>query len=187
MAKDTHATSDLPTVAEVEASTEILSIRTNTINVVRVKVGFAVKIAHSIPPLEAENIKFIAVNSKVHVPKVHANFVVSETDQRYTIIDFGPRSDLHRLLPSLTATETKTVGARIKEALDGRRGIPLPGSLGNLNGTSYFEGVLGTRDDNPIISGPFENQEQMDHGIRNTGETGPTSSTTLRSFIARNG
>lgn len=85
MTNEMHSTIDLPTVAEIEASTDVLSIRTNAIKVVRVKERFAVKIGYTIPPLEAENMKFVAANSKVFVPKVYANFVDPETQKRYTL------------------------------------------------------------------------------------------------------
>lgn len=75
MANDTSEKVDLPTVAEIEASTNVLSVRTNAIKVVRVKEKFAVKVGFAIPPLEAENMKFVAANSKVAVPKVHDRFV----------------------------------------------------------------------------------------------------------------
>jgi hypothetical protein len=71
MDNELHSIIELPTIADIEASTDVLSIRTNAIKVVRVKERFAVKIGYSIPPLEAENMKFVAANSKVPVPKVH--------------------------------------------------------------------------------------------------------------------
>jgi hypothetical protein len=39
-----HSIIELPTIADIEASTDVLSIRTNAIKVVRVKERFAVKI-----------------------------------------------------------------------------------------------------------------------------------------------
>ncbi|KAJ5293762.1 hypothetical protein N7508_008583 [Penicillium antarcticum] len=122
---------DLPTIAEIEASTNILSIGTNTIKVVRVKDRFAVKVARGIPPLEAENIKFVAANSNVSVPNAYANFVVPETKKRYII-----------LLPFLTPTEKNKVSERIKEQIDEFRSIPPPDYLGYLDGTPYAEAVL---------------------------------------------
>lgn len=41
---------DLSTVAEIEASTDVLSVRTNAIKVVRVWERFAVKVGFFIPP-----------------------------------------------------------------------------------------------------------------------------------------
>lgn len=167
MTNEIDSTIDLPTVAEIEASTDILSIRTNTIKVVRVKERFAVKIAHGIPPQEAENMKFVAANSKVSVPKVYANFVDLETTKRYIIMDFVPGSDLQKLLPSLTPAEKKKVSERIKEQIDELRSIPPPDYLGNLNAMPYTEGVLSSPDGtyNPVICGPFQDQEQMNRGI----------------------
>ncbi|KAJ6123576.1 hypothetical protein N7471_010893 [Penicillium samsonianum] len=107
-----HSTIDLPTVTEIEASTDVLSIRTNAIKVVRVKERFAVKIGYAIPPLEAKNMSIVAANSRISVRKVYANFVDPETQKRYIVMDF----------------------------------IPGP-------------------DNNPIISGPTKDQEQMNRGI----------------------
>ncbi|KAJ5339075.1 hypothetical protein N7452_005803 [Penicillium brevicompactum] len=129
-----HSTTELPTIAEIE------SIRTNAIKVVRVKERFAVKIGYSIPPLEAENMRFIAANSKVLVPKVHANFVDPETQKRYIVMDFVPGTDLQKLLPSLTPAEKKTVSKRIKDSICELREIATPDYLGNLNETPYIDG-----------------------------------------------
>jgi hypothetical protein len=62
-----------------------------------VKERFAVKIGYPIPPLEAENMKFVAANSNVSVPKVHANFVDPETQKRYIVMDFVPGTDLQKI------------------------------------------------------------------------------------------
>ncbi|KAJ5530181.1 Aminoglycoside phosphotransferase [Penicillium freii] len=160
-----HSAIDLPTIAEIEASTDILSIRTNAIKVVRVKEHFAVKIGYAIPPLEAENMKYVAANSEIPVPKVYANVVDPETQKRYIVMDFIPGVDLQKLLPSLTPAEKTKVSKRIKEAVDELRTISPPGYFGNLTGTPYIDGVLSTPDKNPIISGPFNDQEQMNQGI----------------------
>lgn len=79
MAIVAHERTDLPTVTEMETSLNVLNVRTNAIKVVRVRQRFAVKISYSIPPLEAENMIFVAHNSNVPVLKVHNNFVDPET------------------------------------------------------------------------------------------------------------
>ncbi|CAG7965469.1 unnamed protein product [Penicillium nalgiovense] len=165
MDNELHSIIELPTIADIEASTDVLSIRTNAIKVVRVKERFAVKIGYSIPPLEAENMKFVAANSKVPVPKVHANFIDPETQKRYVVMDFVPGTDLQKLLPSLTPTEKTTISQRIRQAVNELRTIPSPGYFGNLNCTPYTDGVLSTPDNNPVISGPFKDQKQMNQGI----------------------
>lgn len=75
MASNAPEEIDLPTVAEIEASLDVLSVRTNAIKVVRVRKRFVVKIGFSIPSLEAENMAFVVCHSKVLVPKVHSHFV----------------------------------------------------------------------------------------------------------------
>jgi hypothetical protein len=111
--------------------------------------------------------KFVAANSKVSVPKAYANFVDLETTKRYIIMDFVPGSDLQKLLPSLTPAEKKKVSERIKEQIDELRSIPPPDYLGNLNAMPHTEGVLSSPDGiyNPVICGPFQDQEQMNRGI----------------------
>lgn len=165
MATDALEKIELPTVSEIEASPDVLSVRTNAIKVVRVRKRFAVKFGYSIPSLEAENMKFVACHSKVPVPKVHSHFVDPETQKRYIIMDYVPGADLEKMLPSLTPTEKKTISKEIKDAVDELRRIPAPGYFGNLARTPYTDGVLSSPDDNPMISGPFNSQDEMNQGI----------------------
>ncbi|KAE8148648.1 kinase-like domain-containing protein [Aspergillus avenaceus] len=155
----------LPSIAEIEASTEILSDPSRSVKIVRVRERFAVKVGISIPPLEAENMKFIAANSKVPVPKVYDHFVDPETQKRYIIMDYIPGTDSQKLVRSLSEDRKKTVSKRIREALDELRRIPSQGYLGNLNRTPYYEGILSTLDHDPSISGLFDNEEQLNQGL----------------------
>ncbi|KAL4783459.1 kinase-like protein [Aspergillus varians] len=155
----------LPSIAEIEASTDILSDPSRSVKVVRVRERFAVKVGTSIAPLEAENMKFVAANSKVPVPKVHDHFVDPETQKRYIIMDHVPGTDLQKLGPSLPEDQKKTVSKRIRKALDELRRIPSQGYFGNLNHTPYYEGILSTLDHDPSISGPFDNEDQLNQGL----------------------
>ncbi|PYH99866.1 kinase-like protein [Aspergillus ellipticus CBS 707.79] len=155
----------LPSIAEIEASTVLLSDPCRSVKAVRVRERFVVKVGASIAPLEAENMKFVASNSKVRVPKVHDEFVDPETRKRYIIMDYVPGTDLEKLAPFLSEDQKKTVSKRVREALDELRRIPSPGYFGNLNHTPYYEGILSTLDRDPSISGPFENEEQFNQGI----------------------
>ncbi|KAK6827079.1 hypothetical protein RU639_004671 [Aspergillus parasiticus] len=98
----------LPSIAEIEASADILSDPSRSVKVVRVRERFAVKLGTSIAPLEAENMKFVAANIKVPVPKVHDHFVDPETQKRYIVMDYVPRTDLQKLAPSLPEDQKKT-------------------------------------------------------------------------------
>ncbi|KAE8377371.1 kinase-like protein [Aspergillus bertholletiae] len=143
----------LPSIAEIEASTDILSDPTRSVKVVRVRERFAVKVGTSIAPLEAENMKFVAANSKVPVPKVHDHFIDPETQKRYIIMDYIPGADLQKFAPSLLKDQKKTISKRIREALDELRCIPSQRYFGNLNRTPYYEGILSTLDHDPSRSG----------------------------------
>ncbi|KAF7620794.1 hypothetical protein AFLA_006091 [Aspergillus flavus NRRL3357] len=109
------------------ASTDILSDPSRSVKVVRVRERFAVKVGTSIAPLEAENMQFVAANSKIPVIKVHDHFVDPETQKRYIIMDHVPGTDLQKLAPSLPENQKKTVSKRIREAPDELRRIPSKG------------------------------------------------------------
>ncbi|KAE8380375.1 hypothetical protein BDV26DRAFT_279592 [Aspergillus bertholletiae] len=68
---------NLPTIAEIEAATDVLSMSDNAAKDVRVKEHFA-----------AENMTFLATNSQVPVPKVYTAFVALETSQTYIIMEY---------------------------------------------------------------------------------------------------
>lgn len=155
----------LPTIAEIEAAADDLSMPDNSAKVIRVKGEFAVKFGNGIPLSEAENMQFLAASSKVPVPKVYAAFIDPETSRTFIIMEYVPGHNLQVLLPSLTLSEGKAVCALIRDAMIELRNIPAPGYLGTLNHRPYHDGVFWTKDKDPSISGPFANQQEMNRGI----------------------
>ncbi|KAL4920848.1 kinase-like protein [Aspergillus aurantiobrunneus] len=109
----------LPTIAEIEAATDVLSMLDNSAKVVRVKEHFAVKFGNGIPLSEAENIKFLAANSRDPVPKVYAAF---------------------KLLPSLTVAQKSTICKLVRDEFTDLRNIPPQDYLGTLNRQPYLDG-----------------------------------------------
>ncbi|KAE8339761.1 hypothetical protein BDV24DRAFT_152542 [Aspergillus arachidicola] len=116
----------------------------NSAKVVSVKEHFAVKLGNGIPLSEAENMRFLAANSKVRVPKVYKAF---------------------KLLPSLTPAQKTIICKLVRDALNGLRNIPPLDYLGTSNCQPYHDGVFWTKDYNPLISGPFASQKEMNCGI----------------------
>lgn len=155
----------LPTVAEIEAATEIISSPDTSAKVVRVNKHFAVKMGHGVTLMEAENLKFLATNSKVPVPRVYAAFKDPDTKKTYIIMQYLHGDNLQKSLPSLTQVEKATICSLIKDAITELRSIPLPDYLGMLNRRPYLDGVFWTEGLIPKISGPFENQEDMNLAI----------------------
>ncbi|KAB8200817.1 kinase-like domain-containing protein [Aspergillus parasiticus] len=133
---------NLPTIAEIEAATEVLSMPDNSAKVVRVNEHFAIKFGNGIPLSEAESMKLLAANSKVPVPKVYKAFVDTETNRTFIIMEYVHGDNLHKLLPSLTPTQKAII-------------CKLP----------YYDGVFWTKDYNPLIFGPFASQREINHGI----------------------
>ena len=155
----------LPTIAEIEAAAEILSFPDNFTKVVRVKEHFAVKFGNGVPLSEAENMKSIAAHSTIPVPKVYAAFIDPETNRAYIIMDYIPGDDLQKLLPSLTPSEKAVICRLIRDSIVKLRKIPAPDYLGTLNRQPYNDGVFRPEDDNPLIPGPFANQDEMNRGL----------------------
>ncbi|GMG14490.1 unnamed protein product [Aspergillus oryzae] len=155
----------LPTVAEIEAATEIISSPDTSAKVARVNKHFAVKMGHGVTLMEAENLKFLATNSKVPVPRVYAAFKDPDTKKTYIIMQYLHGDNLQKSLPSLTQVEKATICSLIKDAITELRSIPPPDYLGMLNRRPYLDGVFWTEGLIPKISGPFENQEDMNLAI----------------------
>ncbi|KAL3432343.1 hypothetical protein BDV09DRAFT_187612 [Aspergillus tetrazonus] len=93
----------------------------------------------SLAEIEASNDIFSDPSRSVKVVRVRERFA---TQKRYIIMDYTPGTDLQKLAPFLPKDQKKTVSKRIREALDELRSIRSQG-----------------------ISGPFENEEQLNQGI----------------------
>ena len=165
MSENTDSQLALPTIAEIEAAANTLSFPDNFTKVVRVKEHFAVKFGNGIPLSEAEAMKFLAANRTVRVPKVYAAFMDPATNRTYIIMDYIPGNDLQKLLPSLTPSEKSIICRLIRDSINQLREIPAPGYLGTVDRQPYNDGVFRTTGDNPLITGPFANQNEMNRGI----------------------
>ncbi|KAE8352300.1 kinase-like domain-containing protein [Aspergillus coremiiformis] len=156
---------DLPTIAEIEAATDLLSMPDRSTKVVRVKEHFAVKFGIGIPLSEAENMRFLAANSNVPVPKVYATLIDPETKRIFIIMEYIHGDNLQKLLPSLTRPQKAIICKLVKDAIIELRNVPPPDYLGTLNHRPYHDGVFYTKGPNPLISGPFANQKEMNRGM----------------------
>ncbi|ODM18806.1 hypothetical protein SI65_05423 [Aspergillus cristatus] len=114
----------LPTIAEIEAATEELSLPGKYDKVVRVKKHFIVKYGHSVLLFEAESIKFLTTNSNVPVPKVYAAFVDEETSRTFIIMECVPGDNLEKLLASLTSIEKEIICKLVRDSINEPRKIP---------------------------------------------------------------
>lgn len=132
----------LPTASEIEASTELISTSDTSAKVVRVRERFAVKIGYGVPLIEAENMKFLAANSHVLVPTVHAAFKDPDTHKTYIIMEYLSGNTLEKILPCLNVVEKATISSTIKDAVSALRSIPPPDYFGMLNRQPYLDGVF---------------------------------------------
>ncbi|KAJ0420572.1 kinase-like domain-containing protein [Aspergillus carlsbadensis] len=137
----------LPTIAEIEATTEVMGLQGKYAKVARVNEHFVVKWGHTVSLAEAENMKFIAESSKVPVPKVHAAFTDPDSKKTYIIMEYVPEETLEKLLPSLSQEEKATI-------------LP-PGYLGMANRHPFVDGVFWSAGLDPKVSGPFSDQQEI--------------------------
>lgn len=78
---------------------------------------------HGMSLIEAENIKFLAANSKVPVSKVYAAFRDPDTNKTYMIMEYLPGDTLQKLLPSLSPAEKATISSLVRDAITELRSI----------------------------------------------------------------
>ncbi|KAI2892815.1 hypothetical protein CBS63078_747 [Aspergillus niger] len=135
----------LPTVPEIEAATERLSMADEYDQVFRVGERFAVKSGYGVPLIEGETMKFLEEHQVPHGSR--------------------PWDTLENLLPSLDPSEKAIICKLIKDAMSKLRSIPSPGYFGMLNRQPFLDGVFWTEDNNPKISGPFTDQEDLNLAI----------------------
>ncbi|KAF5554733.1 kinase-like domain-containing protein [Fusarium napiforme] len=91
----------IPTIAEIHASTEVLSLPDSSATVVKVGETFAVKFGHTVSSEEAEALQFISSNIKVPVPKFYETLVEPETGINFIVMEYINAKSLADLWPTL--------------------------------------------------------------------------------------
>ena len=81
---------------------------------------------HGVSFIEAEDIKFLAANCKVPVPKVYVAFRDPDTNKTYMIMEYLPGDTIRKLLPSLSPAEKATISSLVRDAITELRSIPAP-------------------------------------------------------------
>ena len=156
---------ELPTIEEIHASSQFLSKNEHGAKVAIVREHFAVKFGAVVSLSEAEMMKFIAGNTAVPVPKVHAAFTDSKTQVSYIIMDYVPGSTLESLAPTLSAEEKTAICLQVRECIKELRELPPQGYFGVIGRKPYHDAVHWTPDNDPIVSGPFNTQAELNEGI----------------------
>ncbi|QGI90562.1 hypothetical protein CEK26_001777 [Fusarium fujikuroi] len=151
----------IPTIAEIRASTEVLSPTDASATVVNVGKKFAVKFGHTVSPDEAEALKFLSSNSKVPVPEVYATLVEPETGITFIVVEYINAKSLADLWPSLEASNKLEITNQLRAALQDLRSLEPPSYLGSLHRRPLTDGVFWIPDQNPVTSGPFNTEEDL--------------------------
>ncbi|OAF61864.1 hypothetical protein VC83_01461 [Pseudogymnoascus destructans] len=159
------ADKDLPTIEEIKAASELLSQPNMSTKVVKINDRIAVKYGCAVSLLEAETMKFVALNSMVPVPKVLAAFAEEETSLKFIVMELVPGRTLEALLPTLNAKEKVEVCTLVKNAIDELRRIPEQNYIGGVNRQPLDSAVFWVPDHDPTISGPFDTEADMNEGM----------------------
>nr|POF17010.1 hypothetical protein CFP56_57826 [Quercus suber] len=154
----------LPTIAEILASSHVLSAPKSFTKVVKVGEHFAVKYGRRISLIEAQNLEFLA-NTAVPVPKIYGAMTDPGTNTTFIIMEYLEGQTLNNILPSLTPDEKEDVFSQIQQALVDLRNLEAPDYLGSIGRKAFGDGIFYTDPLDPVTCGPFEDQAAMNVGI----------------------
>ncbi|KAF5542996.1 aminoglycoside 3 phosphotransferase choline Kinase family [Fusarium mexicanum] len=154
-----------PTIAEIRASTEVLSPPDASATVVKVGENFAVKFGHTVSSKEAETFQFISSNTNFPVPEFYATLVEPETGINFIVMEYINAKSMADLWPSLAAPDKLEITNQLHAALQGLHSLEPPSYLGSVNRRPLTDGVFWTPDQNPATSGPFNTEEDLNEGI----------------------
>ncbi|RGP66705.1 aminoglycoside phosphotransferase [Fusarium sporotrichioides] len=155
----------IPTIAEIRASTEVLSAPGASATVVKVGEKFAVKFGHAVSVQEAEALKFVSTNSKIPVPEFYATIVEPETGITFIVMEYINAKTLADLLPSLEASDKLEIANQLRAALHELRSLEPPSYLGSHNRKPLLDGIFWTPEQDPTTSGPFNTEEDFNEAI----------------------
>ena len=158
---------DLPTIAEIDASTELLSPPEVSTRVVKVR-NYAVKYGTRVTLLEAHSMRYISENCSLpFLPKLYGTLVEQDTNRKFIIVEHIQGQTLsQKLRSSLDAAERTEVCRQLKEALDQLRDLPPPDSIGSVDDTECQDGLFCAPPPvNSLTSGPFASEVAMNEGM----------------------
>ncbi|KAM0228839.1 hypothetical protein ACHAPO_010476 [Fusarium lateritium] len=156
----------IPTIAEIRASTELLSPPDASAKVVKVGT-FAVKFGHTVSLQEADALRFVSTNSKVPVPEVFETIVELETGVTFIIMEYIDGKTLGDLWPSLEASDKLEITNQLRAALQNLRSLEpqSPSYFGSVDRQPLLDGIFWTPGQDPSTSGPFNTEEELNQGI----------------------
>ncbi|KAM0544117.1 hypothetical protein ACHAPJ_011999 [Fusarium lateritium] len=170
----------IPTIAEIRASSEVLSAPDAAATVVKVGENIAVKFGPAVFPQEAEALQFLSTNSKVPVPEVYATIEEPETESTFIVMEYIDSKTLADLWPDLEAPDRLEIADLLRAALQDLRSLEPPSYLGSLNQRPFSDGIFWTPDQNPATSGPFDTEDDLNEGIlKRLAESEPQAHLTL--------
>ncbi|KAI1500904.1 kinase-like domain-containing protein [Biscogniauxia marginata] len=155
----------IPLIAEIRASTKIISLFDAFATAVKVGQHFAVKFGGQVSLLEAENLRHVSANSKVPVPKVLATMTEPETACNFIVLEYIDSQGLKEIWKFLTLAEKLNVSKEIQNAPDNLRKLQSLGYFGALNRHRFPDRVFWTPEENPETSGPFETEGELNEEI----------------------
>ncbi|KAF5964019.1 phosphotransferase enzyme family protein [Fusarium bulbicola] len=155
----------VPTTADIRASTEVLSPPDAPATVVKVGEKFAVKFGHPVCSEEAGAFQFISSNTKVPVPEFYVTLVEPETGINFIVMVYIDAMSMADLWPSLAAPDKLEITSQLHAALRYLRSLEPPSYLGSLNRQPLKDGVFWTPDQDPAKSGPFDTEDYLNEGI----------------------
>jgi hypothetical protein len=170
---------DVPTVADFLASKDVIydndhDQRSATV----VRVGkYVMKYNNRTRIEEADNLKYLAANTDLPVPKCYgAGVLPGITNQTYIIMDYVEGDVLEKLWPTLSLEDKAEITRQLRDQVATYRKLPPPDYLGSVNGERLAYRFFRVVDGDPAHGGPFRDATHFKdvlalrilHGFRKT-------------------
>ncbi|KAI9698051.1 MAG: hypothetical protein M1836_004404 [Candelina mexicana] len=161
-ADPTSIPATLPTVEEIERSSDVLCDQTSR-KVVGVGRHFVVKYGLAVDLKEGEVMLFIQQATSVPVPRIYALFKDSESHKAYIVMEriAGESLDLEWSL--LSHVQKDVIADKLRAALDEMRKLQSPGGYCSLSQRPLPDNVFWTGDN--TIAGPFQTETELNDAM----------------------
>lgn len=154
--------SDLPTLAEIQSSNDIICNQSGR-QVVGVGIDFVIKYGKQVDLEEGRIMLYVSKYTSAAVPKVYAFFQDSEQHKNYIVMQRIAGQTLQEAWPSLTNAQKTSITTKLKAVFDELRRLPSPGAYCGLDNRPLPDDLFWNChiDHNSAQEGPFESEESL--------------------------
>lgn len=159
---------NLPSIQQIEASTDCLKFGKADQKVVRLAPHFVVKYGSRVSLEEGKTMLYVRKRLAIPAPRVYALFDNEYTKKKYIIMEYVPGSTLKDLWDTLSDGRKRGLCERIRRHIEAMRAIPSPGGYCSLDRKPLRHEFLRTLVGNEWkYHGPFDTETDFNTFILN--------------------